>query len=362
MYRPLFTGLCALGLFATQASAQRYSIRKPPAILDEISIGATFVSPCDVAFENLGNIMSLYNEAGKYNDAIVEQDSTAGTPAADGKTYNFAYNSLLQLSDSKGNPNYKGEYLKATAVKAEATDGTFSETGDSGYMQGMDVTYTHYFTRKHSFGLTVGVGNNGFAFRRSRDWDVTVTARSDLYRAEGLEGLSNFRGNQERPRVFSDSEPEAYVYYDNPIHLGEEQLGTDINANGVWDLRAAYMNFRFGATYNIMMSRHFIMRMSGGFSLVSASSRFRWSEKFTAPLSSITSDVTSSGVSYKHKFLVGGWADIGAHYRISRVMTVYSSLQYQATGTLEQKTSVGHVIKLDSGSLYSMKTGFAWSF
>lgn len=362
MYRPLFTGLCALGLFATQASAQRYSIRKPPAILDEISIGATFISPCDVAFENLGNIMNVYNDAGKYNDAVVGPDSTAGTDAADGKTYNFAYTNLIQLSDANGNPSYAGKYLKATAVKAEATDGQFSEKGDSGYMQGMDVSYTRYFTRKHKFGITAAVGNNGFAFRRSRSWDVTVTSRSDLYAAEGLEGKSSFSGNSERPRVFSDNEPEAYLYYQNPISLGEQVLGDDVKADGVWDLRAAYMNFRLGATYNLMMSRHLILRMSGGLALVSASSRFRWNEEYTAPLTSVINKVNSSGVSYKHKFLFGGWADVGAHYRISRVMTVYSSLQYQATGTLEQKTNVGHVIKLDSGSLYSMKTGFAWSF
>jgi len=362
MYRSIFTGLCALGLFATQASAQRYSIRKPPAILDEISIGATLLSPCDVSFENLGNIMDVYNDAGVYNDATIAADSTAGTDAADGKTYAFSYNDLLQLSDSSGNPSFTGEYLKATAVKAEAKNGLFSETGDSGMMQGMDLTYTHYFNRRHTFGLTAGMSTNGFSFRKSADWDVVVTTRSDLYKADGLEGLDGFTGNSVRPRVFSDDEPEAYIYYENPISLGETVLTDDVTAEGVWDLRASYVNFRFGGTYNLMMSRHFIMRMSGGLALVSASSRFRWNEEYTAPVLTIEDSIVSSGISYKHKFLIGGWADIGAHYRVSRVMTVFSSLQYQATDSLEQRTSVGHVVKLDSSSIYSMKTGFSWSF
>lgn len=362
MYRSIFTGLCALGLFATQASAQRYSIRKPPAILDEIAIGATILSPCDVSFQNLGNIMDVYNHAGYYNDATIAKDSTAGTDAADDKTYYFSYNNLLQLSDANGNPSFNGEYLKATSVKAEAKNGLFSENGDSGLMQGMDVTYTHYFNRKHTFGLNAGMSTNGFSFRKSASWDVVVTTHSDLYKADGLAGRDGFSGNGVRPRVFSDKEPEAYIYYTNPISLGETTLTDDVTADGVWDLKTSYINLRFGATYNLTMSRHFIMRMSGGLALVSASSRFRWDETYTAPVATIEDDIKSSGINYKHKFLFGGWADVGAHYRISRIMTVYSSLLYQTTDSLEQHSSVGHVIKLDSSSMYSLKTGFSWSF
>jgi hypothetical protein len=366
MHRSIYTGLCALGLFATEASAQRYSIRKPPAILDEVSVGATVLSPCDVSIQNLGNILDVYNFTnGIYNDATVLADSTAGTKSDDSKTYNFAYVSLYQLCDDKGNPSYMGEYLKATSVKAEAKTGTFSENGDSGIMQGMDFTYTHYFTRKHSYGVVLGMSTNGFSFKRSADWDAVVTTRSDLYKAEGLAGLDSFTGSSTRPRIFTSSNPEAYLYYKNPISLGETVLSKEVTASGAWDLKTAFVNFHLGGAYNVMLSRHFVMRMSGGLALVSASSRFRWDESYTVTqVPTIDSDtaIEVSGTNYKHKFLIGGWADLGANYRINRIMSVYSALQYQATDSLDQTTSMGHYIKLDCGSLYSLKTGFSWAF
>jgi hypothetical protein len=331
-------------------------------MLDEIEVGPTVLSPCDVAFRNLGTVLNVYNKEGKYNDTFVGKDSTAGTSAADGKTVYFSYTGMIQLSDAQGNPSFAGEYLKATAVKAEPIKGSFNENGDSGIMEGMDVTYTHYFTRRRSFGVVVGFNTNGFSFKRSADWDVNLVTRSDLYKAEGLEGMSSYTGSYVRPRIFDPTYKEAYLYYENPIHLGEKALSGKQSATGEWDLAVAYANFRLGGAYNLTLTRHFTVRASGGLVLVDATSRFTWDESYTAPLDTGDTKITSSGTAYKHKFLVGGWADLAARYRVNRVMSVFGSLQCQASDSLNYTTSGGQTVNLDSSSLYTLKTGFCWAF
>jgi hypothetical protein len=362
--RSIITGLSALAFFASQASAQRYTLKKPPEYLDEFSVGVTMMSPCDMKISNLGNIANVFDQAGKYDDASVAADNTA-TTLNDGKTYNFSYTSMVQLTDKNGNPSFEGQYLKATAVNATATNGTFSENGDSGFTRGIEAAYTHYFDRRHKLGIVFALCNNGFSMKKSADWDVTLTTRSDLYEAENLAGMDGFSGGSaDRPRVFSTDVPEVYIYYKNPISLGETALNTDdpISATGAWDLKTAYISLRMGPVYNFTLSRHWLLRTSGGLAIVSASSRFRWDETYTAPLESGDVDIEASGTNTKHKMLLGGWGDVGAHYRVNRAMTLYTTLEYQGTTSMEQDTAVGHHIELDSSSIYSLKTGFTWAF
>jgi hypothetical protein len=370
--RQLLISLGALSLFASQVSAQRYTLKKQPEQLDEFSVGAVFMSSCTMKLSNLGNVPGIYNDSGKYNDFTIDEDTASKN---DGKTYNFQFNDITQLCDKNGKMNPFAGYVRATAVKAEAVDGVFNKEGDSGMTLGMEATYTHYFDKKHTFGLVVGLANNGFSMKKSAEWDANVSTRSDVYKAEYLNAMDGFEGNSERPRVFSTDEPEAYVYLDKVNSYTEDNVGIT-TVDGSWAVKAAYITLRTGVAYNFRLTRHFMLRLSGGLALVSASSRFSWDESYSIldsdgnPLSdtlrSLNSDdystIESSGESDKHKVLIGGWGDLGAHYRISRRLTVYSALGYQSTTSLRQETSAGHIIDLDSSKLYSLKTGFTWAF
>jgi hypothetical protein len=369
--------LGALCLFASNLPAQRYNLRKQPDQLDEFSVGTVFASPCDVKMSSLGNVYGYFNSAGKYNDLRIDDDSAKDT-LNDGKTYNFSYLDVSQLCDINGNVSPYGGYIKGTAIKAVAEDGLFEKNGDSGITLGMDATYTHYFDKKHTFGIVVGISNNGFNSTQTAEWKANLWVRSDIYKYEGLNGVDGFTGNETRPHVFFPSEPEKYVYYDMVSSSVSELMGSDgkplsQTVDGTWDLSAAYITLRLGGAYNLRLTRHFSLRLSGGFALVSASSRFRWDEKYSlldsdgnfVLISMRDNDYENlelSGEDIKHKFLIGGWGDFGANYRINRKLTLFSSIGFQSTTSLHQETPAGHVIDLDSSNMYLAKTGFAWSF
>lgn len=363
MHRSIIPALAALVLFVSQASAQRFNLRKPPELLDEISIGVSFMLPCNAKISNLGTISNTYNDKGAYLDAEIYPDTTYGTDQDDGKTYNFLYYSIMQLTDANGNPNFEAPYLKATNVKADPVDGNFDESGDSGVMKGIDINYTRYMSRKHKLGITAGVTTSGMTFQSTATWDVNLTAHYDIYAAYGLEGIGSFTGNIERPRVFSEDEPEVYISYtpinDEPIEYDLDQTTT---AEGTWDLKNAYIAFRLGAVYNFTLTRRWLMHLGGGLTALSASSRFRWYETYSVTLDSGEYDVTVNEIKNKHKFLFGGWADLGAQYRISRYVNVYTTMQMQSTTSMNYTTKFAQKIDLDSSSMYSVKTGFSWSF
>ena len=374
MHRSLPTGLCALALtlFATEATAQRYMLRKPPELNDEFSVTTTVMSPCTAKFGNLGNVLdstftdglNAASNGGAYifHDGYVAKDNTSGTDRDDGKTYFFKFSSLVQVSDSAGNPDYAGEYVKFSSVKAESTTGTFQRDADSGTMIGMELDWTHYFDPKHRVGIVAGLNNSGFSMSKSADWNASMEAHSYLFKGEKLEGLDGFTGAYARPIVFSPGTGEAYIFYgDDPIDAGTTSLGTT-SVSGAWKLNASFMNFKLGGVYNLALSRRFIMRFSGGLSLIGASSRFRWDEKYSAPLDSGTVAIESSGTKTTMKLLFGAWGDIGAHYRVNRKLSFYSALQAQLAQSYSDTTKYGHRIDIDCSSTYMMRTGFTWAF
>ncbi len=364
MQRFLFPGLCALALFASQASAQRYMLRRPPEMLDEFSVSTTFISPYSAKMTDLGNVTdSIYGSAsnGIFHDGYVLKDHVSYTDTPDDKTYSFKFTSLLQVSDAQGNPNYAGDYLKMSSVKAAATGGTFEKDHDSAAMLGMEVDWTHYFDNRRRFGFVVGLNNAGFSFAHSAEWEVRMTADSYLYHGIGLEGRDGFTGSFYRPIVFSPERPEAYIYLGDPTFLGSTDLGT-VTASGTWKMNAAFMTMKIGGVYNFSLSRRFILRFSGGLSLIGASTRFAWDETYTAPLESGDVNIEAKGTKTSMKVLFGAWGDVGAHYRINRKVTIYSSIQAQTAQSYTDTTKYGHRIEVDASSTYMMRTGFTWAF
>ncbi|MFA5258045.1 MAG: hypothetical protein WC360_07840 [Opitutales bacterium] len=359
MNRLFVTGACSLFLFASQANAQRYTLRKPPELKNEFSVGFSMLSPATVSFGNLGNIAGQFNQDGVYNDAFVAPDDSAST-AADGKTYYFAFQGIEQITDASGNPAFNGEYVKASAARAVAKDGIFVEEGDSGNDFGTELQYVRYMTRARKFGFLASLSLTGFSMARSTSWDVDIIGRADLYKGENIDALDGFSGSYMRPRVFSPGQPEVYLSLD-PIHLGEYAIGEG-TASGAWDVKASYLNLRLGGVYNMSLTRRINLRAGGGLVAVLASSNFRWAETFTAPFESGSISVNDSGIDHKKTFLFGGWADLGAHYRINRNVTAFGSVEYQATTSFEQDTPGGPRIEFDSSSLFYAKTGFTWAF
>jgi len=379
--RHLLVFLGALSLFASQASAQRYNLKKQPDQLNEFSIGFSLVMPYDVKISNLGNVYDVYNNEGEYNDFGVKKDDSYDDGIRDGKSYAFEFLDVSQLCDIDGNMNPIGGYVKGMAVKAMAADGTFDKTGLTDVSLSMDVALTHYFDKRHTFGFVVDISSNGFQRRTNADWEANLYTRTDVYKYEGLDGVDGYSGSTTRPHIYSPSEPNYYVYLDKVNSYTKELLnddGTNVTTtvDGAWELDAEYISLRLGAVYNFRLSRHLSIKASGGFALVSASCRFLWDETYdvvdddgnplhedlTSIMGDDYSEIEDEGEWKKHKWLVGGWTDLGAQYRVNRTMTVFSTLGFQSTTSLRMVTSAGNVIDLDSSKLYSIKGGFAWSF
>jgi len=360
MNRLFVTAACSLLLFASNASAQRYTLRKPPELKNEFSVGISMLSPASVSFSNLGNIYANYNKEGIYDDTFVGEDSTAGTTVADDKTYYFAFLHMEQITDASGNPAYDGEYIKSSAAKAVPKNGTFSEDGDSGNDLGTDIQYIRYTTRARKMGFLASLGMTGFSMDKTSTWDVDIISKADLFAGENLTGLNGFTGSYSRPRIFTPEQPEVYLYPD-PIHLDDYVVGEG-TAMGAWNVKASYLNLRLGAIYNMNVTRRINLRVGGGFVAVLASSYFRWTQTFTAPFSTGDIDVNDSGADHKKSFLFGGWADLGAHYRINRNVTAFGSVEFQSTTSFDQDTPGGQHIEFDSSSLMYAKTGFTWAF
>jgi len=339
-------------------------LRKPPELNDEISITATVTSPYTATMGNLGNVTDdgyISSGAGLYHNFFVGPDNLEGTDKSDGKTYYFTFASLVQVSNAAGEPDYNGNYIRAESVRAEASSGTFSDESDSGIMNGMEVAITHYFDARHRLGFVASLNNAGFSTSKSAEWDINMIVSSWLYQGEKLAGRDGFTGYYYRPILFSPGAEEAYIYLGDPTALEDVALGKT-TATGSWKLNASFMTLKLGAVYNMPISRRFIVRLSGGLSLVGASSRFRWDETYTAPLDSGDIDVESVGTKTTMKVLLGAWGDIGAHYRVNRKLTVYSSLAGQVAQSYNDTTKFGHRIEIDCSTTYMMKTGFTWAF
>ncbi len=360
MHRFLAAGFCSLFIFSSTASAQRYTLRKPPELKNEFSVGMSMISPADISFSNLGHINAGFFIEGAYDDASVANDSTAGTDQADGKTYYFSFLGIEQVTDASGNPAFDGEYMKASASRAEAVDGPFSFEGDSGMTVGMEIQYVRYLTQERKFGFLVSLCNTGFDFTESNTWDVNIITRSDLFKGENLTGLDGFTGAYTRPIIFDPITQEAYVSTD-PISLEDYVLG-QTEATGAWNVKASYTNFRIGVVYNMGISRRVNLRASGGLVATMASSNFRWTSAFTVPYDTQDIEISDANSDHKRKFLFGGWADLGAHYRINRNVTAFGSVEFQSTNSFDQETPEGYKIEFDSSSQLYAKTGFTWAF
>jgi hypothetical protein len=361
MQRILLAGACSLFLLATEASAQRYTIRRPPDLLNEFSVGVSMLTPADVEFANLGRILGRYNYEGAYDDFAMGDDSVGDSDTPDGKTYYFVYNGSEQVTNAAGDPAFNGTYIKASAAKAEPVDGIFSENMDSGSRMGTEWEYIRYFDRSRKLGALVAFSLNGFDLDRSATWDVNISARQALYLAENVAGRDGFSGTYIRPRIFSPNEPETYVYQSDPIELSDVDMGTG-EATGYWDVKTCFATLRLGGVYNLTLSRRFLVRVGGGLSLVMANSRFRWTESYTIGYDWGDYELSESSSDYESHLLYGGWADMSARFRISRSLTMFGSMQYQGTTSFEQETIREHKIEFDSGSQFYAKTGFSWSF
>ena len=361
--RSITTGLCALALFATHASAQRYTLRKPPEQLDELSTGFDVMSPCKMTISNLGNVYNNYNKTdGYYDNGYVYKDTKTDSDTK-GLTYYFNFKSIMQVCNKDGTPNMQGNYIKLEDVKAVSASGSFTESKDGQVEPGVFVDYTHYLTKWHKFGFTVGVSNYGMHMVSNRSWTANLYTRSDVYEGTGLSGLNGFTGDENRIRVYSPDEPPAFIKYKQGIvYSDKDQYLGQATVDGGWRLNASYVTLHLGPTYNFFITRHFIVRASGGLAISEASCRYHWIEKYTAPLDTGDLAIDNEGVAYKQRMLLGYWGSLGAHYRVSRVMTVFSALQYQSLQNLHVSMNEGQKIYLDSSSMYSLKSGFTWSF
>ena len=359
--RSITTGLCALALFATHASAQRYTLRKPTEQLDEISTGLDIMSPCKMSISNLGSVYNNYNKTnGLYDNGYVYKDVKTDS---DGKTYYFNFKSIMQVCDSKGVPDLKGDYIRLEDVKAVSASGPFSESKNGEVTPGVFVDYTHYLTKWHKLGFMIGVSNYGMHMVANKSWTADLYTRSDVYHGTGLEGLNGFTGDQNRIRVYSPDEPPAFIYYkEGIVYSDKDQYLAQATVTGGWRLNASYVTLHLGPTYNFFITRRFIIRASGGLAVSEASCRYHWIEKYSAPLDTGDLAIDNEGIAYKQKMLIGYWGSLGAHYRVSRVMTVFSALQYQSLENLQVYMNDGQKIYMDSSSMYTIRSGFTWSF
>lgn len=361
MQRYIIPGLCSLTLFATQAEAQRFNLRKPPEVKNEFSVGVSMLTPADISFKNLGGVSGVYDTVGVYDDTTMAADSTTGTDKADGRTYNVSFSGLEQVSDANGNMAFNGNYVKASATKGEAVDGMFTESGDSGNTVGMELQYTRYLTRARKFGITFAISTTGFTYDKTNTWDVNLVTRSTLIKGSGLTGLDGYKGSYTRPGIFTPALPAVFFYEDGSIDLGSTTTGKS-KATGAWDVKASYVDFRFGALYNLSLTRRLNMRVGAGLVGTLASSTFRWSEYFNVPYNTGTVTVFDVGRDLEMHLLYGVWSDVGAHYRINRNVTMFGSMEYKKTTSFEQNTSEGHRIEYDSSNQFYAKTGFTWAF
>ncbi len=362
MHRFSVAGLCSLFLFASEASAQRYTLRKPPELKNEFSVGMSMLGAADVSISNLGNVNGSFFSDGTFDDAFVGEDSTAGTDVADGKSYYFAFEGLEQITDADGNMAYDGDYIRANSTRGIVADGGFSIGDETGNCLGLEVSYVRYLTSERKLGFFFGMGNTGFDMAQSSTWDVELITRSVLYKGENLTGLDGYSGRYVRPRIWGVGATPVFVFPDEYIDLGESNVYGSTEATGSWKLKASYTNFRVGAVYNMGLTRRFNVRASGGFVATVASSSFRWTQSMTVPYETGDIDISDSGTSLKKKMLFGGWADLGAHYRINRNVTAFSSVQFQSTTSFEHEGESGYKIEFDSSSQIYAKTGFTWAF
>jgi hypothetical protein len=359
--RSITTGLCALALFATHASAQRYTLRKPAEQLDEFSMGFDVMSPCKMSISNLGYVYGNYNNTnGYYQNGYVYKDNLT---SKDGKTYYFSYTSIMQLCNQYGVADLQGNYIKLTDVKAVPTDGAFSVTKGGEITPGVFIDYTRYLTKWHKLGFTIGVSNYGSRMTALRDWTADLYTRSDVYECENVSGVNGFTGGEARRRVYSPDEPNILLLYKNGVvYSDKDQYLGQATVTGGWRLNTSYVTLHLGPTYNFFVTRHFIIRVGGGLAVSEATVRYHWIEDYTAPLETGDAEVYCDNTVFKQKILFGYWGNVGAHYRVSRVMTVFSALQYQTLQNLCVYENNGQKIYMNNAGMYSVRTGFTWSF
>jgi hypothetical protein len=271
-----------------------------------------------------------------YEDGFVRMDSSGNQGSL---TWNWGYQNASQL------PGNDTVLMHATST----TGATSRHGGDDAY-PGFELNYQrdlgHY--RWGRWGIKLASGYSDVEIRDTRPLSTRANLITDAYGLGGITPpLAPYAGTFDGPGPVIGDMPTRTLsdWPDGAVITGSRRLD------------AALYDFRLGPYIQFQLVPRLTLLAGGGLAAAVVDSRFSFAETITTAAGA----VQASGTDSRSKGLVGGYAEAGLTYRISRPISAFAGAQFQALGDFNQRAA-GRTAKLDLNQSVFFLAGIQWHF
>jgi hypothetical protein len=339
--------------------------RIPAESLNKISLSYRMGLNITVDFKKLGGLAAIGNPGPAtgvanrtYDDGSYNRPDVSGS--LDGYTWNWGYQNANQI---QGN--------SIIMESSSSPNNGVSPDRQNDPQHGLELSYSRqlYRDNKYRFGVEAAFGWTTIDIADSHAVHTTVNRLVDSYAVPGgvyvvpaapYNGTTNGPG----PLLTAALGPAAT----DPSHRTITTIPQDALVTGKRTLNSSIYTLRLGPYVEVPVYKKLSFTLGGGLTLMLGDTDFSYRETVTIIDSGVTSPLRSGSVS-QTDFLVGGYVEGTLSYALTREMSVFTGVQYQAAGqsvndthkvngqAVTQKESV-----LDLGQSIMVVFGVSYSF
>ena len=340
-------------MFASFASAKTNSVSsgakiEPPKgeSLNRFGVSYRMGFNISARFKNLGGFPALSNPGPAtsgvdhtYDDGYNRVDSSGNTGGA---TWFWGYENASQLP---GNDT--------VVMSSSSSAATGKLTRDEDPQHGIEISYARELGRSESckWGIETAFNFTDVTMGDNRTIFGSVTKTNDAY---SLGGTIPPAAPYSHGRDPSGSDP---LINDTPIR-NVTTLSRGALVAGSRQFDAEIYGLRVGPYVEIPLSEHVSFSLSGGFTLLSVNSDFKYRE--TVTLTGVGTR-TTSGNGSRSEWMPGGYVGGNFNYAVAENVKLFAGAQYQAAGTYSHKEN-GKKVELDLGNSVFVNLGVGFSF
>ena len=289
---------------------------------------------------------SLWNYDNGYN-----LDDAPGTPP--GMTWYWGYSGVP--SKAAQNPGDGFLYLSRSSSPADV-----SSSAEADPQLGFELTYNRELgTIGHArWGLEGAVNYMRVDLHDDRTLHGTIVTRTDAFSTMGtIIPDPPYYGPKTAPVPGGPNQPVISDTPDPQRSLTSSTAG-GTTITGSRKIEADIYGFRVGPYLEFPLYEKLSLAFSGGLSLASVNSRFKYNETVDVPGAGTG---TSVGAGSRSDLLIGGYAAANLTYSFSKSWSASAGAQFQDLGCVSQRVG-GTAAELDLSKSIFVTIGFGYSF
>ena len=266
-----------------------------------------------------------------YNDGYVNVDSSGNLG---GQTWNWGYQHASQLNG--------GDVL----MHADGGLSGATERDNQNPNLGYDFNYVRDLAHDSwgQWGIKFGFGYTPVNARDQDPLSENAELITDRYTLHGVTApLAPYSGTFGGPGPVLGSEP---------ISRTTSEIPGGALVVGNRDLDASLFDLRLGPSVNVRLCHRLSLQVSGGLAVGIVDGHFSFAD---------VSPVYASGSDTRTGVLLGGYAEGGLAYRLTKSISVYTGVQFEYLGNFNQSAD-GRTAQLDLGQAIFYELGLQLHF